>query len=69
MVSQIPLLTCKDRFPMHSGTGHKVQEWVGWERQKQGGGRAGPSFSCLKKRWLKESHTVHFQCNGLENAI
>ena len=22
---------------MHSGTGHKVQEWVGWERQRQWG--------------------------------
>ena len=25
-----------------------------------GGGRGEPSFSCLKKRWLKDSHTVHW---------
>ena len=35
---------CSMDFRLESGTGHKVQEGVGWK--KSGG---GPSFSCMKK--------------------
>ena len=40
---------------MFLGTGHKVQEGVGWK--KSGG---GPSFLCTKKGWVKKHHAMHW---------
>ena len=31
--------------------------WAG-KGKSNGGGRGGPSFSCLKKRWLKENYII-----------
>ena len=45
------------------GTGHKVQEGVGWK--KSGG---GPSFSCMKKGWAKKNHAIHWGW-GMNNHV